>query len=60
MTRMHKPVNVTATPRADCEVAVIGAGPYGLATAAHLIAAGADTHVFGEAMSFWRHHMPKA
>ena len=43
----------------DCEVAVIGAGPYGLAVAAHLKGANIDTCVFGEAMSFWRRHMPK-
>jgi cation diffusion facilitator CzcD-associated flavoprotein CzcO len=41
------------------EVAVIGAGPYGLAVAAHLKARGVATHVFGEPMSFWRRHMPK-
>ena len=45
--------------RADCEVAVIGAGPYGLAAAAHLRAAGIDTRVFGEAMGFWQRNMPK-
>ena len=42
-----------------CEVAVIGAGPYGLSVAAHLKAAGIATRVFGEPMAFWRHHMPK-
>jgi cation diffusion facilitator CzcD-associated flavoprotein CzcO len=42
-----------------CEVAVIGAGPYGLSVAAHLEHAGLSTRVFGEPMSFWRHHMPK-
>jgi hypothetical protein len=42
----------------DCEVAVIGAGPYGLAAAAHLKAAGVDTRIFGRPMSFWREHMP--
>ena len=42
-----------------CEVAVIGAGPYGLAVAAHLNDAGVETRVFGEAMSFWRRHMPR-
>jgi len=41
-----------------CEVAIIGAGPYGLATAAHLRAAGASIRVFGEALSFWRRNMP--
>ena len=43
----------------DCEVIVIGAGPYGLAVAAHLKAAGIATQVFGEPMSFWRRNMPK-
>src|SRR6202165_4728041 len=42
-----------------CEVAVIGAGPYGLSVAAHLRQAGLSTRVFGEPMSFWRRHMPK-
>lgn len=42
-----------------CEVAVIGAGPYGLAIAAHLRDANVETRVFGEAMSFWRRHMPR-
>lgn len=46
-------------PKTDCEVAVIGAGPYGLGAAAHLKAAKIDTHVFGEPMSFWQRHMPK-
>jgi cation diffusion facilitator CzcD-associated flavoprotein CzcO len=48
-----------ANLKADCEVAVVGAGPYGLAVAAHLRGARIETHVFGEAMSFWRRHMPK-
>jgi FAD-dependent urate hydroxylase len=43
----------------DCEVIVIGAGPYGLAAAAHLAAHGVATRVFGEPMSFWRHNMPQ-
>jgi cation diffusion facilitator CzcD-associated flavoprotein CzcO len=42
----------------DCEVIVIGAGPYGLAAAAHLAAHGVAMRVFGEPMSFWRHNMP--
>ena len=41
------------------EVVVIGAGPYGLAVAAHLKSRGIATHVFGEPMSFWRLNMPK-
>ena len=42
-----------------CEVAVIGAGPYGLSVAAHLKHAGVSAHVFGEPMAFWRKNMPK-
>jgi cation diffusion facilitator CzcD-associated flavoprotein CzcO len=45
--------------RSNFEVAVVGAGPYGLATAAKLNAAGIDTVVFGQPMAFWRGHMPK-
>ncbi|WP_433340916.1 FAD-dependent oxidoreductase [Streptomyces sp. CA-253872] len=39
-------------------VAVIGAGPYGLSTAAHLRARGLPVRVFGEPMVSWREHMP--
>lgn len=42
-----------------CEVAVLGAGPYGLAVAAHLLEAGVETRVFGEPMEFWRRNMPR-
>ena len=42
----------------DHQVAIIGAGPYGLASAARLRGAGVDTHVFGEEMSYWR-RMPR-
>ena len=42
-----------------CDVAIVGAGPYGLSAAAHLSAAnGLDLHVFGEPMSFWERNMP--
>ncbi|MEU2868936.1 NAD(P)-binding domain-containing protein [Streptomyces olivoreticuli] len=39
-------------------VVVIGAGPYGLSTAAHLRAHGIATRVFGSPMVSWRAHMP--
>jgi len=45
--------------REDSEVAVIGAGPYGLSLGAHLKSAGIETRIFGRPMSFWREHMPK-
>jgi cation diffusion facilitator CzcD-associated flavoprotein CzcO len=40
------------------EVLIVGAGPYGLAAAAHLLEAGANVRVIGEPMSFWQRHMP--
>jgi|SRR5215469_544048 len=43
-----------------CDIAIVGAGPYGLSAAAHLKAANRlDVRVFGEPMSFWEEHMPK-
>jgi thioredoxin reductase len=42
----------------DCEIAIVGAGPYGLSAAAHLRAAGMDVTVFGEPMNFWATGMP--
>ena len=36
------------------EVVIIGAGPYGLSTAAHLWAAGVSFRIFGEPMEFWQ------
>jgi thioredoxin reductase len=45
--------------KAQVEVAIVGAGPYGLSLAAHLDAAGIQTHVFGRPMDSWRNHMPE-
>jgi FAD-dependent urate hydroxylase len=39
------------------DVAIIGAGPYGLSLAAHLRARGVKYRIFGESMRFWR-NMP--
>lgn len=39
-------------------VAIIGAGPFGLSTAAHLRARGIPVRIFGEPMVSWRAHMP--
>ena len=44
---------------APVDVAVVGAGPYGLSLAAHLNAAGIQTRVFGRPMDSWRSHMPE-
>jgi hypothetical protein len=42
-----------------CDVAIVGAGPYGLAAAAHLrTVKGLEARVFGEPMAFWHRQMP--
>ena len=42
-----------------CDVAIIGAGPYGLSAAAHLrTVKGLEIRVFGLPMSFWEQCMP--
>lgn len=42
----------------DYDVAVIGAGPYGLSAAAHLREEGVNTRIFGKPMEFWATGMP--
>jgi hypothetical protein len=41
-----------------CDVAIIGAGPYGLSAGVHLKAKGISVCVFGEPMEFWASKMP--
>ena len=41
------------------DIAVIGAGPYGLSIAAHLSAAGLDLRIFGTPMQTWRQRVPR-
>src|SRR5271154_5012419 len=41
------------------EIAIIGAGPYGLSIAAHLRNSGISFRIFGHTMDSWRAHMPK-
>jgi cation diffusion facilitator CzcD-associated flavoprotein CzcO len=44
----------------SCDVAILGAGPYGLAATAHLQnISGLEVRVFGEPMEFWQAHMPE-
>ncbi|HJS85509.1 MAG TPA: FAD-dependent oxidoreductase [Acetobacteraceae bacterium] len=40
------------------DVAIIGAGPYGLSIAAHLAQAGSRFRIFGSPMQTWRERMP--
>lgn len=44
--------------RKSIDVAIIGAGPYGLSLAAHLSAAGIPFRIFGKLLDTWRNHMP--
>src|ERR1700675_4809436 len=41
------------------EIAIIGAGPYGLSIAAHVRRLGASFRAFGRPMDSWLAHMPK-
>jgi hypothetical protein len=50
------PVSANGNGRAD--VVVLGAGPMGLAVAAHLRAAGVRHAIFGDTLGFWRERMP--
>jgi thioredoxin reductase len=43
----------------SCDVAVIGAGPYGLSIAAYLNARGVDFRIFGSPMQTWLENMPR-
>ncbi|MEV4257873.1 NAD(P)-binding domain-containing protein, partial [Spirillospora sp. NPDC049652] len=41
------------------ETVVVGAGPYGLSVAAHLLDAGMDCRIIGTPMRFWHDNMPE-
>jgi thioredoxin reductase len=43
----------------SCDVAIVGAGPYGLSLAAHLRAQGVSFRIFGKPLDTWRSHMPR-
>jgi thioredoxin reductase len=43
----------------SCDVAIIGAGPYGLSIAAHLCARDIEHRIIGDPMQFWLGHMPR-
>lgn len=45
--------------RPTFDAVVVGAGPYGLSTAAHLLGRGLRVAVFGRTLETWREHMPR-
>src|SRR5512146_289671 len=60
--RQHAPAGAhlrAAASENPCEIAIIGAGPYGLSLAAQLAARGVSFRIFGKPLDTWRHHMPK-
>jgi pyruvate/2-oxoglutarate dehydrogenase complex dihydrolipoamide dehydrogenase (E3) component len=59
---MSKSINIPVLQQhvstANYDVVVVGAGPYGLSTAAHLLGYGLEVAVFGKPLELWREHMP--
>lgn len=58
-TVLDAPVPQPAVPTAHYDVVVMGAGPYGLSVAAHVLGKGLHVAVFGKPMELWREWMPK-
>src|SRR5262245_42615097 len=55
----HTNISERHSESAMIDVVIIGAGPYGLATAAHLKSIGVRFRIFGKPMGFWTDHMPR-
>ncbi|CAB3759596.1 NAD(P)-binding domain-containing protein [Paraburkholderia solisilvae] len=43
----------------NVDIAIVGAGPFGLSIAAHLRGCGKSMRIFGNPMQIWRRHMPQ-
>src|SRR2546423_2830254 len=56
---MFNPTIMRQQRMGTCDVAIIGAGPYGLSIAAYLKARAVDFRIFGNPMQTWQSHMPK-
>lgn len=48
-----------SVPTAHYDVVVVGAGPYGLSTAAHLLDQGLKVGIFGKPLKLWHENMPE-
>jgi len=56
---LHAQKSPGSAPAACYDVTVVGAGPYGLSAAAHLMGRGLRVAAFGRPLSLWREHMPQ-
>jgi len=56
---MDAPVLTQSASGTHYDVVIMGAGPYGLSTAAHLLGQGLNVAIFGKPMELWRDFMPK-
>lgn len=56
---LDKPKSNSAQSVTDYDVVVVGAGPYGLSIAAHLLERGIKVAIYGKPLSFWRENMPR-
>jgi cation diffusion facilitator CzcD-associated flavoprotein CzcO len=54
-----KEQSASSIPTAEYDVVVVGAGPYGLSTATHLLNRKLNVAVFGKPLHLWREHMPE-
>jgi thioredoxin reductase len=59
LDELDVPTKKTGSNQLDCEVVVVGAGPYGLSAASHLKSKGFEVRVFGKPMDFWATKMPE-
>jgi FAD-dependent urate hydroxylase len=59
MTPLHTGNEGGSTVSETVDVAIVGAGPYGLSLAAHLRSAGVSYRQFGQPMHLWREQMPE-
>lgn len=57
-TARNHSITLVERKSSNCNVLILGAGPYGLSAAAYLRGAGVEARVFGEPMSFWEKQMP--
>ncbi len=58
-TSMDVRISQRSVSAAKYDVVIVGAGPYGLSTAAHLLDHGLAVAVFGRPLQLWRENMPK-